>query len=74
MLSLLQNNCLQRIIRGYKYIPRVALEREVTILLLNLYIKVTVLQRVIKVINYSIKRNIETAINNIWEAAQELVI
>ena len=60
--------------RGYKYISRVALKREITILLLNLYIKVTVLQRVAKISNYLIKCNIKMVINNIWEAAQESVI
>ena len=51
--------------RRYKRTPRVALKREAAILLLNLYIKATVLQRVIKVINYPIKRDIKTAVNNI---------
>ena len=53
----------------YKYTPRVALEREAAILLLNLYIKVIVLQKVAKVINYLVKRDIKTTVNNIWEAA-----
>ena len=65
MLSLLQNNYLQYIIRGYKYTPKVALKKKITILLLNLYIKVIVLQKVVKVINYPIKRDIKTIINNI---------
>ena len=73
-MSLLQNNYLQYIIGGYKYIPRVALEREIVILLLDLYVKVTTLQRIIKIINYPIKHYIKIIINNIWEAAQELVI
>ena len=51
--------------REYKYIPRIALERKVAILSLNLYIKVMVLQRAVKVINYPIKRDIKTAVNNI---------
>ena len=45
--------------------PRAALKREIAILLLNLYIKVIVLQRVVKIINYPVKRNIKTVINNI---------
>ena len=74
MLSLLQNNYLQRIIKKYKCIPRVALKRKVIILLLNLYVKATALQRAAKIVNYLIKRDIKTVINNIWEAAQKLVI
>ena len=59
---------------GYKRTPKAALEREITILLLNLYIKATALQKAVKVINYPVERDIKTAVNNIWEAAQELVI
>ena len=66
-MSLLQNNYLQYIIRGYKRIFKAAFEREVAILLLNLYIKVMVLQRVAKVGNYPIKRDIKIVVNNIWE-------
>ena len=66
---MLQNNYLQRIIWEYKRTTRVALERKIAILLLNLYIKVTVLQRIVKVINYPVERDIKTAVNNIWEAA-----
>ena len=50
---------------GYKYTPRAALEREVAILLLNLYIKITALQRAAKIINYPVKRDIKIVINNI---------
>ena len=53
---------------GYKRTPRVTLERKAAILLLNLYIKVTVLQRAVKIVNYFVKRDIKTAVNNIWEA------
>ena len=73
MLSLLQNNCLRRIIGGYKRIPRIDIERKTSILL-YLYVKATALQRVIKFINYPVKRNIKTAVNDIWEAAQKSVI
>ena len=73
-MSLLQNNYLQHIIGGYKYTPRIALKREAAILLLNLYIKATALQRVVKVINYPTKCDIKIAVNNIWEAAQKSVI
>ena len=65
MLSLLQNNYLQHIIREYKRTPRVALKREVVILLLDLYIKVTALQRIVKVVNYPVKYNIKIIINDI---------
>ena len=65
MLSLLQNNYLRRITGGYKRIPRVALKRDAAILLLNLYIKATALQKAVKVINYPVKRDIKTVINNI---------
>ena len=65
MLSILQNNYLQYIIRRYKYIPKVTFEREIAILLLNLYVKATILQRVVKIINYPVKRDIKTAVNNI---------
>ena len=51
--------------RGYKYILRITLKRKAAILLLNLYIKVILLQRAIKVINNPIKRDIKTVINNI---------
>ena len=51
--------------RGYKRIPKIILEREITILLLNLYIKVTVLQRTVKVINYPVKYDIKKVVNNI---------
>ena len=64
-MSLLQNNYLQRVIGRYKHTPRVAFKMEAAILLLNLYIKVTALQRVVKIINYLIKRDIKTVINNI---------
>ena len=64
-LSLLQNNYLQRIIRGYKYTPRIALKRKAIILSLNLYIKVTVLQKAIKVVNYPVKYDIKIIVNNI---------
>ena len=50
---------------GYKRTPRVALEREAAILLLDLYIKAAALQRVIKIINYPVERDIKTAVNNI---------
>ena len=50
---------------GYKGTPRVALEREAAILLLNLYIKVIVLQRAVKVINYPVKCDIKKAVNDI---------
>ena len=60
--------------KEYKRTPKVALKRETAILLLDLYIKVTALQRAVKVINYLIKRDIKTVINNKWETAQELVI
>ena len=73
-MSLLLNNYLQRIIGGYKRTPRVTLERKTAILPLNLYIKVIVLQRAAKVINYPIKRDIKIVINNIWESTQESVI
>ena len=73
-MSLLQNNYLQHIIKGYKRTLRIALKREAAISLLNLYIKVTALQRAVKVINYSIKHNIKTVVNDIWEATQESVI
>ena len=59
---------------GYLYIPRVVFEREIAVLPLNLYIEVIVLQRIAKVINYLIKRDIKTAVNNIWETAQESFI
>ena len=59
---------------GYKCIPRIALKRKAVILLLDLYIKVTVLQRAVKIINYLIERDIKTAVNNIWEVAQKSVI
>ena len=68
------NNYLQYIIGGYKCTLRIALKRKVTILSLNLYVKVTVLQRVVKVINYPVKHNIKIAVNNIQEVAQELII
>ena len=58
----------------YKRTPRAAFEREAAISLLNLYVKATALQKTVKVINYPVKRDIKTAINNIWEAAQESVI
>ena len=50
---------------GYKCTLKVALKREAAILLLNLYIKVTVLQKAAKIINYPVERDIKTAINNI---------
>ena len=59
---------------GYKCTLRVALKRKAAILLLNLYIKVMALQRVMKVVNYPIKRDIKMIIDDIWEAAQESVI
>ena len=65
MLSLLQNNYLRRIAGRYKYIPKVTLKREAAILLLDLYINIRVLQRIVKIINYHIKRNIKIVINNI---------
>ena len=65
MLSLLQNNYLQYIIGRYKYTPRAALERDVVILSLNLYIKVIILQRAVKVVNYPIERDIKMVVNNI---------
>ena len=58
LLNLLQNNCLRRIIGGYKRYPRVALERKTVIAPLNLYIKVTALQRAAKIANNPIKDNI----------------
>ena len=73
-LSLLQNNCLRRITRGYKRTPRAALEREAAIIPLDLYVKATALQRAAKVVNYPVERDIKTAVNDIWEAAQESVI
>ena len=69
-----QNNCLRRITGGYKRTPRAALEREAAISPLDLYVKATALQRAVKVVNYPVKRDIKTAVNNIWEAAQESVI
>ena len=50
---------------GYKYTPRAVLERKAAISSLNLYIKVTVLQKVIKVVNYPVKHDIKIAVNNI---------
>ena len=59
LLDLLQNNCLRRIIGGYKRYPRAALERETVIAPLNLYVKVTALQRAAKVANNPVKDNMK---------------
>ena len=64
-LNLLQNNCLRRIIGGYKRYPRAVLNRETAIARLNLYIKMTVFQRAVKVANNPVKGDIKGVINNI---------
>ena len=65
LLNLLQNNYLRHNTGGYKRYLRVALEREVTIAPLNLYIKVTAIQRAAKIANIPVKSDIKRVINNI---------
>ena len=67
----LQNKCLRRITGGYKRKPTAALEREVSIAPLNLYVQATPLQRAVATAEDPVEEDIKDMVNSIWDSAHK---
>ena len=57
-LAKLQNKCLYRTIGAYRRIPRAILKREAAVLLLNIYINTTAIQKAATVQSHPVEENI----------------
>ena len=70
LLQRVQNQCLRRIIGVYKRTLTAALERETKTPLIALYTKLTALQHVSIVRNYSMEAKIAKTLDEVWLAAR----
>ena len=65
-LVLVQNKCLRKIAGAYKRTPIAALEREIAVLLLSLYINTLLKERALMISNYPAQTRTQEALNEIW--------
>lgn len=70
-LEEVQNKCLRRITGAYKRTPVAAIEREVAVPPLDLYIRSLSIQRAVKVADHKVTGEICTALNQVWKAAKQ---
>jgi hypothetical protein len=63
-----QNQCLRRVTGGYKRTPIAALEKETGVLLVDLYIDTTALQRASTTRHHAVETEIESLLNQVWTA------
>lgn len=65
-LAKVQNECLRRITGAYKRTPRAALEREVGVMLINLYMKITRYQQADRTKNHQVETQIARVADTVW--------